>query len=170
MDVVLRTEDLPVAERVAYWRDATSRMLAPVETRSDQAVDFRAYARLLDFGAVQVSQVMCSSYVARRTPYLIRQSDPELLQLSLNLHGRSGVTQARRDVTLDACDMVLYDTSRPFEGNGVPSHDGAAWAGSLKMRTTAAGHPLPPVCACSDKRFALSAKTIVRKPVHCVSR
>jgi hypothetical protein len=64
---------------------------------------------------------MCSSYVARRTPNLMRQSDPGLLQLSLNLRGRSGVTRARRDVTLDACDMVLYDTSRPFEGRALPN-------------------------------------------------
>jgi AraC-like DNA-binding protein len=120
MDVVLSTEDLPVAERFAYWRDVTSRMVAPVETRSDQATDFRAFARLTDLGAVQVSEVVCSSYVARRTPKLIRQSDPELLQLSLNLRGRSGVTQARQDVTLGARDMVLYDTSHPFEGRALP--------------------------------------------------
>jgi AraC-like DNA-binding protein len=120
LDAVLRTDDLPVAERFAYWRDVTSRMVAPVETRSDQAVDFRASARLMDLGAVQVSRVVSSSYVARRTPKLIRQSDPELLQLSLNLRGRSGVTQARRDVTLGARDMVLYDTSHPFEGRALP--------------------------------------------------
>lgn len=62
MDVVFSTDHLPAAERFAYWRDATSRMVAPVETRSDQAGDFHGSARLIDLGAVQLSQVECSSY------------------------------------------------------------------------------------------------------------
>jgi AraC-like DNA-binding protein len=131
MDVVLSTEDLPVAERFAYWRDATSRMVAPVETRTDHAVDFRATARLMDLGPVQVSQAVCPSYLARRTPKLIRQSDPELLQLSLNLRGRSGITQARRDLTMGVRDMVLYDTSRPFVGQARPDGASASAEGLL---------------------------------------
>jgi AraC-like DNA-binding protein len=129
MDVVFSTEHLPVAERFAFWRDVTSRMVAPVETLSVRQADFRASARLMDLGAVQVSQVACPAYVVRRTPKLIRQSDPELLQLSLNLRGRSGITQARREVTPGVRDMVLYDTSHPFEGRALP--DGTSAEGFL---------------------------------------
>jgi AraC-like DNA-binding protein len=120
MDVVLSTEGLPVTERFGYWRDVVSWMVTPVEARSDQPADFRASARLMDLGAAQVSHVVCPAYVARRTPKLIRQSDPELLQLSLNLRGRSSLSQARRHVTPAKCDMVLYDTSHPFEGRAIP--------------------------------------------------
>ncbi|MEU8246092.1 hypothetical protein [Nonomuraea sp. NPDC048916] len=51
---------------------------------------------------------------------MIRQSDPELYQLSLNLRGRSGVSQGRQDVCLSRMEMVLYDSSRPFDGRAVP--------------------------------------------------
>jgi AraC-like DNA-binding protein len=51
-----------------------------------------------------------------RTPKLIRQNDPEYYQLSLTVHGRMGLSHSGHEVALGTGDLVLYDSSRPFDG------------------------------------------------------
>jgi AraC-like DNA-binding protein len=119
--VEMSTDDLPARERFGFWRELTGQMLAPVEVRSDHADDFLASARLVQLGNVQMSLVRCPSYTARRTARGIRQSDPELLQLSFNRQGRSGMAQAGREISLGHRELVLYDTSRPFRGWAQPT-------------------------------------------------
>jgi AraC-like DNA-binding protein len=114
MDAVFRTAEVPAPERFPIWRDMMSQMLTPVEVRSERSADFHADLSLTDLGAIQVSRVTCASFEVRRGPKLIRQSDPELYQLSLNLGGRAGVTQADRQAEVGLNQFVLYDTSRPF--------------------------------------------------------
>lgn len=120
MNVVLHTHDLPVAERFGFWREVSRRVVAPMDLRRRETGDFQASARLVDLGTVLVSRATCPAYEAVRTPQLIRQCDPELYQLSLNLRGRSGVSQGRQDTCLGRLDMMLFDTSRPFHGRVVP--------------------------------------------------
>ncbi|MEV0592383.1 hypothetical protein [Nonomuraea cavernae] len=118
--MVLRTHDLPVGERFAFWREVSGRMVAPMDLRRRETGDFWAAARLIDLGTVLVSRTTCPAYEAVRTPRLIRQSDLESYQLALNLRGRSSVSQGRQDACLGRMDMMLFDTSRPFHGQVVP--------------------------------------------------
>jgi AraC-like DNA-binding protein len=123
MDMTVGTHDLAAKDRFSFWQEVTGQMVAPVETRSQHADDFHASARLINLGAVQISVVSCPAYEARRTKRMIRCSDPELYQLSFNQRSRSGMSQARREITLGHRDLVLYDTSQPFRGWAVPDRD-----------------------------------------------
>ncbi|WP_327341974.1 hypothetical protein [Streptomyces europaeiscabiei] len=94
-----RTQDLPVAERFASWYDMAARAFAPSVLRSDHEADFRADARVLDLGGVQVSSLAYPSLESRRPASMIRSSDPESLQLLLTLRGGHRILQGGRDIT-----------------------------------------------------------------------
>ncbi|WP_051947915.1 helix-turn-helix domain-containing protein [Streptomyces scabiei] len=119
----LRTQDLPVAERFASWYDMAARAFAPSVLRSDHEADFRADARVLDLGGVQVSSLAYPSLESRRPASMIRSSDPESLHLLLTLRGGHRILQGGRDITSGPGEAVLYDTSRPWHGWAAAGHD-----------------------------------------------
>lgn len=127
---VIQTDHLPPGDRFEFWWEAVAKSTVPVHASSDQAANFSAEMRSLDLGPVRLSRVRCGPFEARRTERLIRESDPDLYQMSLILRGRYGLHQARHEADLMPTDLVLYDTSRAFHawtrperhaGNNVPS-------------------------------------------------
>ncbi|MFF7902559.1 helix-turn-helix domain-containing protein [Streptomyces sp. NPDC007920] len=105
-----------MTERFGSWHDMTTRALIPSVVRSDHEADFRASARVLDLGAVDVSALAYPSLETRRTTKLIRQSDPDSYQLMLNLRGSHRILQAGRDTTSGPGEVMFFDTSRPWQG------------------------------------------------------
>ncbi|MEU1183819.1 helix-turn-helix domain-containing protein [Streptomyces sp. NPDC005820] len=116
IETEFRSDVLPTAERFACWYEMASSAHVPTVIRSDHEADFRATVRVLDLGAVQVSTLTYPSLHSHRTPKLIRQSDPGVYQLWLTLRGSIGITQSGREAEPGVQDLVLYDTSRPFDG------------------------------------------------------
>lgn len=117
---MINLDGLPAADRFSFWWEAVARSVVPVHAASDDALGFWAEMTSVDLGTVQISRVCCLSFEARRTPRLIRRSDPNLLQLSLTLRGRSGIEQQGRQASLSGTDLVLYDTSVPFRAWTLP--------------------------------------------------
>jgi AraC-like DNA-binding protein len=116
LEVSARTTDLPASERFGYWREMMFQMVAPVEVSSDQVPDFPAEMLLRHFGGVQVARVRCASFEISRSPRLIRQSDPEMYQVSISIRGQAGVAQGGHEAVVGPRGFVLFDTSRPFHG------------------------------------------------------
>ncbi|MFJ6215451.1 helix-turn-helix domain-containing protein [Streptomyces sp. NPDC092296] len=114
-ETVFRSEDFAVGDRFDAWQECTSRMHAPLELSRDHTGDFRADARLIRLGAVSVWPAAFEQHVWRRTPKLIRQSDPELYHLSLVLRGEARVSWGTRNVTHRAYDFHTNDSARPWE-------------------------------------------------------
>lgn len=141
IETVLRSEDLPVADRFAWWREMTSHTLMPTEITSDHADDFRACFRLLELGAAQVSVLSYPSLRSRRTPALVRRSDPELYHLALTLSGRQSISHRRRDASVGVGDLLLYDSSHPSDASAFPD-DGGAVQG-IVVNVPRAAIPLP---------------------------
>ncbi|MFE2308716.1 helix-turn-helix domain-containing protein [Streptomyces sp. NPDC059411] len=96
-----------------------AQQLVSTSIRSEHAGDFRAEAAVLDLGTVQVSQFGYAPLRARRTAAHVRASDPEQYQLGLVTSGSMWISQNRNDSGPFSQDLVLWDTSRPFE-SGVP--------------------------------------------------
>ncbi|ACZ90482.1 helix-turn-helix domain-containing protein [Streptosporangium roseum] len=140
IETVFRSEDLPTADRFAWWHEMTCRTHVPTVIRSDHEADFRATMRLLDLGAVQVATLHYPSLRPQRTPKLIRQSDPEMYCLSLTLRGTMTLAQAGRETVLGPQDLALYDTSRPFYGTTSGNGDRAA---SMTLHIPRTLLPLP---------------------------
>ncbi|KOG88726.1 AraC-like ligand-binding domain-containing protein [Streptomyces varsoviensis] len=114
METVLRTDDLPAAERFPFWLDTIRRTMSPYEIRTDRTDDFQARLRTVQLGPVQAAGLAQQELKASRTAKHIRQSDPEHFQLGVNLRGWVEAEQYRRRVVLGPGDLVFHDTSHPF--------------------------------------------------------
>ncbi|MET8145605.1 helix-turn-helix domain-containing protein [Sphaerisporangium sp. NPDC005288] len=113
---MIHTDDLPVEERFDFWRDHLFRqVVAPMRIACDDPAGFRGSIDSMDLGAVHVSAVEASPCGAYRTSRMIRQSDPEMFQVAVNLRGETSITQDRRCALSHPSDLVLYHTSRPHQ-------------------------------------------------------
>ncbi|MBD3005162.1 MULTISPECIES: helix-turn-helix domain-containing protein [unclassified Streptomyces] len=114
LERVFDCQDLPVADRVEAWRDITASALIPNEFIIDRAVEFRASLEAADLGGAQVTALTYASMESRRTPRLIRQSDPEMYAVGLIHRGHQVIHQERCEASLGAGDLVVYSTSHPY--------------------------------------------------------
>jgi hypothetical protein len=127
IETVFRSEDLPTADRFACWSELVGQTHAPLELRSDHREDFRAAQRVLDLGAVSVWPTTFQPVCFRRTPKLIRQSDPEGLHLSLPLSGALRTVRGEEEAVYGPDSLCVVDTSRPVDvhgGEGSSPHTG----------------------------------------------
>ncbi|GGL15836.1 AraC family transcriptional regulator [Sphaerisporangium melleum] len=116
-----RTSDLPVADRFTAWCEMANDALVPNAIRSDHAADFRAEARLQNLGMVQLTALSYPPLETYRPAKLIRRSDPEELQLMVAWTGSQRIVQSGRDTTVAPGELLLYDTSRPWQGWTAPA-------------------------------------------------
>ncbi|EPH41374.1 putative transcriptional activator NphR [Streptomyces aurantiacus JA 4570] len=112
---VFDSQGHPAVDRVEAWRAVTASALIPNEFSVERASDFHASLRAAEMGAVQVTAMTYASMKTRRTPRLIRRSDPEMYAVGLILQGRQGILQERCEAACQAGDLVVYSTSHPFE-------------------------------------------------------
>ncbi|MFE2152847.1 helix-turn-helix domain-containing protein [Streptomyces lavendulae] len=111
-------------DRFEWFTDVVARSLAPTAIRCEDPGGFRADAAVLDLGPVQVSTFHYAPLRSRRTPRLIRRGDPEQYQLALVTGGPMWIAQQRADSGPVSGDLLLWDTSHPYEA-GAPGDDGA---------------------------------------------
>ena len=112
-EMVFRSDDVPVPDRFDYWSELLGRTHAPMELRSDHVDDFRASQRVLDLGAVTVWSATFQPLVFRRTPKLIRQSDPETYHLSLVVRGSGAGVWRHRETEYKPNDLFINSSSLP---------------------------------------------------------
>ncbi|ANP51378.1 helix-turn-helix domain-containing protein [Streptomyces griseochromogenes] len=110
-ELVFRSDDVPAPDRFGYWAELLGRTHAPMELRSDYADDFRASQRVLGLGAVTMWTATFQPLVFRRTPKLIRQSDPEAYHLSLVLRGAGGGVWKHRETEYKPHGLLINSTS-----------------------------------------------------------
>lgn len=116
---VISSAAVPAADRFDWFSDVVAQQLVSTSIRSEHAGDFEAEAAVLDLGCVQVSRFGYAPLRARRTAAHVRSSDPEQYQLGLVTSGSMWIAQNRHDSGPFSGDLVLWDTSHPFE-SGVP--------------------------------------------------
>ena len=121
-ETVFRTENIPAPDRFEYWRDHMSRMYTPVEANSDQTKDFPASQRILNLNTVRLWITEHPPVTLHRTPKLIRESDPELYNLSMPLRGNMKVTGSNHSASYAPHDLALQETSRPHSMQAITSH------------------------------------------------
>ncbi|MFC1409936.1 hypothetical protein ACEZCY_24690 [Streptacidiphilus sp. N1-12] len=110
IETVLRSEELPAAERFDWWRDTIDRSLPPAIVTTDHTDGFRATARQLRLGTVRVSVLAHPPMWVDRCAALVRRSDPGLYHLALPLRGTRRIALGKHDAVLAAGDLLLHDT------------------------------------------------------------
>ncbi|WP_275560111.1 helix-turn-helix domain-containing protein [Streptomyces sp. 5-6(2022)] len=112
---VFRTEDLPRADRFDAWCERAAQSHAPVEMSSAHVADFRGFQQAVQLGAVPVYASEWQPAVVRRTPRLVRRSDPERYRLSFVRSGTVGTAVNGQHITHGPCGLFSHTTSAPLE-------------------------------------------------------
>lgn len=115
MLTVFDSATIAARERLEAWRDVTAASLIPTTLDSPDPEAFTARLGAVTLGAAQVTSLAYTSLSSRRSPRQIRRSDPEYYQVALIRAGRQGIAQNDASAVLRGGDLVVYDSSRPFE-------------------------------------------------------
>jgi AraC-like DNA-binding protein len=140
--VVMQTGDLPPADRFPLWLSVINQTVMAYDVRTEHADNFNATVVSVDLGGVVVSQFGCPSLEARRTPKLIRASDPESYYLVYHLSGDAEISQERDTVVLGSGDYTLYTSWRP-QRSVTRAGDGQELARGMTVQLPRALLPLP---------------------------
>ena len=113
VDVFETRREVP-GGRPGFWLDTVCTQILPVQIdlRHDRLPAARMSCAAL--GALRIRDVVGGDHVYTRDGADIRRGDPETVQVGMPLGGQSILSQDGREAVLDAGDMVLYDSSRPF--------------------------------------------------------
>ena len=115
MSTLIRTDQVPAADRLDFVTEMTATTWVPMECRSELG-DYQGEFRASGLGAMQVVVMDIMPITVRRTPKLISQADPDLLKMVLVCGGNSCVvSQDGRQAPLSAAEFAIYDTRRPYE-------------------------------------------------------
>lgn len=124
IDLKFSTTDLPERERFDEWHALTDLTGIPQTLKSSDDADFRASALVRGReGQVVARASLRSRLHTRRTPRLIRHSDPDRYLFVSVRSGTSGVAQSGRETVIGPGDLMILDSSRPFHALYDGVHD-----------------------------------------------
>lgn len=103
-----------VARNISDFRAAVSESFVPLQVSTAGPDHFRGIIRGASVDEVHVNEVRATSHVVERTPELIARSDRSYFKLSLMLAGTGMLIQDDREAVLQAGDLAVYDTDRPY--------------------------------------------------------
>lgn len=90
MSTLIRTDQVPAADRLDFLRELTATTWVPMECCPDSD-DLRGEFRATGLGPMQVVVMDIMPVTVRRTPPLISQVDPDLLKIVLVCGGNTCV-------------------------------------------------------------------------------
>jgi len=116
MSTLIRTDEVPAADRLDFVRQMTATTWVPMECRSEFHADYWGEFRASGLGPMQVVVLDIMPITVRRTPDSISQADPDMLKVFLVCEGGSSVVdQGGQQARLSAAEFAFYDTRRPYE-------------------------------------------------------
>jgi AraC-like DNA-binding protein len=112
---VFDTGSVRQAERLAFWHEVMRSQILPVgiDPRRDGTLTSDAM-RSTRIGDLHIREVIGGEHLYQRTAADIRQGDPNMLLVGLQVKGSAILVQDGREAVLGSGDLVLYDSSRPF--------------------------------------------------------
>ncbi|MFG2621843.1 hypothetical protein ACGFXC_29915 [Streptomyces sp. NPDC048507] len=112
---VVSSGAVPAGERFDWFADMVSREVVPTAISSELRAGFRAEAAGLDLGELRMARLAYAPLRSRRTPALIRRSDPDQYQFAMVSKGTMSLSQHGNECGAGVGDLVLWDTSRPSD-------------------------------------------------------
>ncbi|MCE0508504.1 MULTISPECIES: AraC-like ligand-binding domain-containing protein [Microbacterium] len=103
-----------VARNISDFRAAVSESFVPLQVTTEGPDHFRGVIRGASVDEVHVSDVRATSHIVERTPELIARGDRSYFKVSLMLAGTGLLIQDDREAVLQAGDLAVYDTDRPY--------------------------------------------------------
>ena len=142
MGMLIRTDDVPAAQRHDAWRRIACDSLGPLDMRIDLDAPLWGEIEAGRLGPVTVGRVHTSTpHGVYRTPGLVRRDSPELYRVVLAMSGNPVLVQDGRGARLGTGEFAIYDFSRPYE----LSYDSAVHLAVFSFPRELLALPLDPV-------------------------
>ena len=107
------TADSPPEDRAEFWRASVCDQFVPLAVAPAGGL-LRGRVAGGDLAETKFRKIRATRHTFERRAKDIKASDPGVLHLLLQDHGRSVMEQDGRTATLMPGDLLLYDSSRPF--------------------------------------------------------
>jgi AraC-like DNA-binding protein len=116
MAILIRTSDIPPAQRYDAWRSIVCDTLGPLDFRADPDVPLWGEIGAGTLGPVNGGSVLTSTpHSVHRTPGLIRRGSSELYRVVLAMSGGLRLAQEDKTARLLPGEFAIYDFARPYE-------------------------------------------------------
>lgn len=115
---VTRAEHDPAADEsldLNRFRNVVNESFVPLEITADDPASFRARVSHVNVHGVSFTDIRAGAHTVLRTPELIAESSEHCVKISRQMEGRGIHRQHGRSVDLQPGDLVVYDTSQPYE-------------------------------------------------------
>ena len=109
------TDDIPEAVRQQVWREQASKAFVELDVSFSGQKKCHGYLSKAWVDDWAFTRIASSQSVVRRQSTAISHSDADCFLLSLQLDGESTIVQDQRKSVLHTGDIVLYDTTRPYD-------------------------------------------------------
>jgi AraC-like DNA-binding protein len=116
MQAQLSTHSVEPSQRLAFWTDMVCSTYVQLEcdaAAGAATIEGRIGAQQL--AALQLSQVISTPQVVRRTAAKIARSSEDYFLVSIQTRGEGLIAQDGRTARLAVGDFALYDSTRPYE-------------------------------------------------------
>lgn len=109
------SRSLAPAERFDAWQSAVSSAFVPLDAVAQAPESFDAYLRGQALGLVAVTEVGGDPVHVKRNRRSIAAGNPGVYKFALQRTGNCLVRQDQREALLTPGDLVVYDTTRPYD-------------------------------------------------------
>jgi AraC-like DNA-binding protein len=114
--ILIRTDDVPWADRYDAWRSVVCDTLGPLDMRIDSETPLHGEIEAGQLGPVTVGRVQTSTpHSVHRTPGLIRRDSPALYRVALAMSGSPVLWQDDRTAELRKGEFTIYDFTHPYD-------------------------------------------------------
>lgn len=95
--------------------DTASQAFGLVAVASGNGTPFQGDLQVARLGDVRIGTIAAAPHTVTRSPRLIRSDDTELYKVALVVDGYARIDQDGRGTELGPSELVVYDTTRPYE-------------------------------------------------------
>ena len=118
MTVLVDTSRVAPRDAFDFWSTVSSEVFYPMDVRREVHDPFSGRVIGHQLGPIDAYRIVADGADVRRTPGLITASDPERLDVTVQVRGASLVEQDERQTTIGPGDIAAYQSSRPFLVHG----------------------------------------------------
>jgi AraC-like DNA-binding protein len=115
MQGMFSTSEVEQKNRFAYWHDLVCDVFVRLDSRSPAPRKFNATMRYDSLGWLRVVQAESDAIEAVRSRRHISGGQEDDLLVSLQVRGRTLLTQDDRHAVLEPGEFALYDSERPYQ-------------------------------------------------------
>jgi AraC-like DNA-binding protein len=114
LTVLLDTAAVAPRDAFDFWSTSSSEVFYPMEIHREIREPFRGRVEGHSLGPIDAYRIVADGADVRRTAGLVAASDPERLDVAVQVRGTSLVAQDGRETWIGPGDIAAYQSSRPF--------------------------------------------------------